>query len=107
MPSKPKEDWKKITNIAVEHARATNREHMDSFTTECVQRIIHDSMELVIHNLTEQYDAQELPFIINKINGNLVNFMGLTVSQLVAFGTGHNDGPFIRLVDELLERTRH
>jgi hypothetical protein len=60
---------------------------------------------MVLHNVALRYENEhEYLDAVNRIEGNVVNFIALVVLQLHSFGNGVNDGPFIELFHQLLKQ---
>jgi len=65
--------------------------------------LINRCAQIVIYNITKNHISEnEIDVALDRISGNVANFIGLVVIQLIDFGSGRNEGPFIDLFDRLL-----
>ncbi|HEC72375.1 MAG: hypothetical protein ACTSW7_01330 [Candidatus Thorarchaeota archaeon] len=81
------------------------REQVDATTFSMSKQLIDTSIRMVLHNVANKYE-NEMEYLdaLDRIMGNVVNFVALVVLQLHEFGKGTNEGPFINMFEELLER---
>lgn len=92
---------KKAYNEMVEKVR----HQMDEITFSMSKDLIDLSLRLVLHNIALRYENEhEYLDAIDRIKGNVINFIGLVVLQLHTFGEGINSGPFMELFHELLKK---
>jgi hypothetical protein len=93
---------KKI-DLIVDNVLVEIKKHMDMDTFILAEKIIENSIRMVLINLDKKFKSQvELECAIKKVQGNMINFIALVVMQLKAFGNGENCGPFIELCEQLL-----
>jgi len=81
------------------------REQVDGATFSMSKQLIDMSIKMVLHNVAKKYE-NEMEYLdaLERIMGNVVNFVALVVLQLHEFGKGTNEGPFIDIFQELLDR---
>ena len=81
------------------------RQQVDAQTFAMSESLIDTALRIVIHNVAKRYQNEhEYLDALQRIQGNLVNFVALVVLQLHEFGKGTNEGPFIDLFEELLNK---
>ena len=64
--------------------------------------LVHRCTEIVIYNIAKTHDEKEIDVALDRVSGNVANFIGLVVIQLIDFGSGRNQGPFMDMFDRLL-----
>lgn len=81
------------------------RRQMNAHTFGMSKQLIEISIKMVLHNVANKYE-DELEYLdaLDRIMGNVVNFVALVVLQLYEFGEGTNEGPFINMFEELLRQ---
>lgn len=81
------------------------RKQVDTQTFSMSEQLIDTALKMVLHNVANKYqDEHEYLDALDRIMGNVVNFVALVVLQLHEFGKGTNEGPFINMFEELLAR---
>ena len=79
------------------------KENMDAEMFGMSEELINLSIKMVVVNIAKKYESQvAFEDALNRVMGNVVNFVALVVMQLQHFGDGKNEGPFVELFDQLL-----
>jgi len=79
-------------------------ETVDAKTLQMSEDLVENAINIVTYNIFKKYkNEMESDEALEKIKNNTVHFMALVIIQLIEFGKGENEGPFIDLIKEALQ----
>lgn len=92
-------------NEIPEHILENMKKYVDEETFLMLDKLINDAIRIVIYNIIKKYkEDNEIEIALEKVRNNTIYFMALVLMQLIEFGKGENEGPFIDIMDELLKQ---
>jgi len=87
-----------------EHVTERLRGQVDHNVLQMIEDLVNKSTEIVLYNIIKTHPENEIDIALSRVSGNVENFISLVVLQLIDFGSGRNEGPFINMFDSLLQQ---